>query len=230
MNFRNLGALNLGNTQQREAKALLVNNPKKQHLKVILIRLLNCYDYPSDSYCRRVNSKWLLLRTKQPMKDAIYTSNQVKITWGRDKVAYSQFYNVLVLSLIALEVLQAFFGGYNKYHISRKSDQDNRIPHLGILSSINDVGALEDASFICHDTISVASFMASGVGYCLPMIILASVYKRLNEISHSSHPGRGGGYFSAHFLYVWLVKNFDAYEPAGETSSSPGMVKFSGLH
>jgi len=38
-----------------------------------------------------------------------------------------------------------------------------------------------------------------------------------------------GGYFPSHFLYAWLAKNFNAYELAGEASSSPGMVKFSGL-
>jgi len=38
-----------------------------------------------------------------------------------------------------------------------------------------------------------------------------------------------GGHFSAHFLYAWLAKNFDTYELAGEASSSPGMVMFSGL-
>ncbi|KAJ8441459.1 hypothetical protein Cgig2_008720 [Carnegiea gigantea] len=71
--------------------------------------------------------------------------------------------------------------------------------------------------------------MASGVGYYLPIAILASIYKGLNEISCSSHPGRGGGYFPAHFLYAWLAKNFDVYELVGEASSSPGMVKFSGI-
>jgi len=71
--------------------------------------------------------------------------------------------------------------------------------------------------------------MASGVGYYLPAAILATVYKGLNEISQSSHPGRGGGYFPVHFLYAWLSKNLDAYKLAGEASSSPGMMKFSGL-
>ena len=71
--------------------------------------------------------------------------------------------------------------------------------------------------------------MASGVGYCLPTTILASVCKGLNEISRSSDPGRDGSYFPAHFLYAWLAKNFDPYKLAREASSSPGMVKFSGL-
>ncbi|KAJ8452599.1 hypothetical protein Cgig2_004935 [Carnegiea gigantea] len=125
-----------------------------------------------------------------------------------------------------------WFRGRNKYHISRKSDKDNRIPHPGILFSIIDAGArgwVRDAGCISSGTFSVPSFMASGVGYCLPKIILASLCKGLNENSRSSHPGRGGSYFPAHFLYAWLAKNFDAYELAGEASSSPGMVKFSGL-
>ncbi|KAJ8424349.1 hypothetical protein Cgig2_033468 [Carnegiea gigantea] len=71
--------------------------------------------------------------------------------------------------------------------------------------------------------------MASGVGDCLSTVMFASVYKGLNEISRSSHPGRGGGYFPAHFLYAWSAKNFDACELTGEASSSPGVVKFSGI-
>ncbi|KAJ8430016.1 hypothetical protein Cgig2_008455 [Carnegiea gigantea] len=88
---------------------------------------------------------------------------------------------------------------------------------------------VRDAGCIRPGTFSIASLMASGVGYCLPTAVLASIYKGLNELSRSSHPGRGGGHFPIHFLYAWLAKNFDAYELIGEASSSPGMVKFSGL-
>ncbi|KAJ8447537.1 hypothetical protein Cgig2_031150 [Carnegiea gigantea] len=116
-----------------------------------------------------------------------------------------------------------WFQGCNMYHVARKPDQDSRIPHLGILSSIIDAGAHEwgDCQIICDglglyifilpvrdagcirpDTFSVASFMTLGVGYCLPIAIFASIYKGLNEISRSSHPGRGRGYFPAHFLYA----------------------------
>ena len=88
---------------------------------------------------------------------------------------------------------------------------------------------VRDAGCIRPGTFSIASLMAFGVGYCLPTAVLASIYKGLNELSRSSHPGRGGGHFPTHFLYAWLAKNFDAYELVGEASSSPGMVKFSGL-
>ncbi|KAJ8430787.1 hypothetical protein Cgig2_023281 [Carnegiea gigantea] len=88
---------------------------------------------------------------------------------------------------------------------------------------------VRDAGCIRPGTFSIASLMASGVGYCLPTAVLASIYKGLNELSRSSHPGRGGGHFPTHFLYAWLAKNFDVYELVGEASSSPGMVKFSGL-
>ncbi|KAJ8423189.1 hypothetical protein Cgig2_023380 [Carnegiea gigantea] len=94
-----------------------------------------------------------------------------------------------------------------KYHVSKKPDQGSRIPQPGILSPLPDAGAR----------------------YCLPTAVLASIYKGLNELSRSSHPGRGGGHFPTHFLYAWLAKNFDVYELVGEASSSPGMVKFSGL-
>ncbi|KAJ8423973.1 hypothetical protein Cgig2_008748 [Carnegiea gigantea] len=155
-----------------------------------------------------------------------------------------------------------------KYHVSKKPDQDSRIPQPGILSPLPDAGArgwsdyqaifeelgvatgqrtetflaaflscwlctfilpVRDAGCIRPGTFSIASLMASGVGCCLPTAVLASIYKGLNELSRSSHPGRGGGHFPTHFLYAWLAKNFDVYELVGEASSSPGMVKFSGL-
>ncbi|KAJ8445794.1 LOW QUALITY PROTEIN: hypothetical protein Cgig2_027875 [Carnegiea gigantea] len=87
--------------------------------------------------------------------------------------------------------------------------------------------SFRDAGCIHPGTFSIVSLMASG--YCLPIAILASTYKGLNELSRSSHLGRGGGHFPTHFLYAWLAKNFDVYELVGEASSSLGMVKFSGL-
>ncbi|KAJ8432487.1 LOW QUALITY PROTEIN: hypothetical protein Cgig2_003564 [Carnegiea gigantea] len=87
--------------------------------------------------------------------------------------------------------------------------------------------AVRDASCICPGTFSVASFMASGVGYCLPMAILMSIYNGLNEISHSVHLVEVGAIFLS--ISFMLAKNFDAYKLAVEASSSPGMVKFSGL-
>ncbi|KAJ8436755.1 hypothetical protein Cgig2_030113 [Carnegiea gigantea] len=104
-----------------------------------------------------------------------------------------------------------WFHGHNKYHVFRKSNQDNRIPHPGILSSIIDAGARGWGDYpIIFNELGVA--IGQCVGYCLRMTILASVYKGLSEISHSSHLDRGGDYFPAHFLYAWLAKNFDAYE------------------
>ncbi|KAJ8424573.1 hypothetical protein Cgig2_023569 [Carnegiea gigantea] len=54
---------------------------------------------------------------------------------------------------------------------------------------------IRDAGCIHPGTFSIASLMASGVGYCLPAAVLVSIYKGLNELSHSSHPGRGGATF-----------------------------------
>ncbi|KAJ8440281.1 hypothetical protein Cgig2_031595 [Carnegiea gigantea] len=113
-----------------------------------------------------------------------------------------------------------------------KPDQDSRIPHPGILSSLTDAGAhgwIRDAGCIRPVTFSIASLMTSGIGYCLSTAILVSIYKGINELSRSSHPSRSGGHFPAHFLYAWLAKNFDAYELVGEASSNPSMAKFSGL-
>ncbi|KAJ8433884.1 hypothetical protein Cgig2_004606 [Carnegiea gigantea] len=88
---------------------------------------------------------------------------------------------------------------------------------------------VRDAGCIRPGTFSIASLITSGVGYCLHTAVIASIYKGLNELSRSSHPGRSGGHFPTYFLYAWLAKNFDAYELVGEASSSPGIVKFSGL-
>jgi len=61
---------------------------------------------------------------------------------------------------------------------------------------------VSDACYIHPCTFNIASVMALGIVYCLPLAILASIYKGFNEISHSSHPGKGGGHFPAHFLYA----------------------------
>jgi len=71
--------------------------------------------------------------------------------------------------------------------------------------------------------------MESAIGYSTPATILLSMYKGLNEISHSSHPSMIGGHFPTHFLYSWLVNTFNACKLDGEASSSLGMVKFAGL-
>ncbi|KAJ8434489.1 hypothetical protein Cgig2_021445 [Carnegiea gigantea] len=151
------------------------------------------------------------------------------------------------LSLISTVSSGYHFQGTNKYHVFRKSDQENQTPHIIILSSIIDPTyrglssyislllvmhihlTIRDASCICLGTFNIALFTASHVGYCPPMAILASIYKGLNEISHSHILVEMGGHFPTHFLYAWLAKKFDAYKLPGEASSSLGMVKFSGL-
>ncbi|KAJ8420383.1 hypothetical protein Cgig2_032974 [Carnegiea gigantea] len=86
-----------------------------------------------------------------------------------------------------------------------------------------------EAGCIPSGTLNITTFMALVVGYCLSTTILTSIYEGLNEISHSLYPRRGGGHFRAHFLHACLTKNFDTSKLDGEASSSPGMVKFSGL-
>ncbi|KAJ8449514.1 hypothetical protein Cgig2_005536 [Carnegiea gigantea] len=54
---------------------------------------------------------------------------------------------------------------------------------------------VRDTGCIRPGTFSIASLMSSGIGYCIPTPILASIYKGLNELSRSSHPGRSGGHF-----------------------------------
>ncbi|KAJ8441873.1 hypothetical protein Cgig2_034132 [Carnegiea gigantea] len=173
----------------------------------------------SNHFIRSVCEYWC------PKTNALHTSK------GKMSLSIFDIYSFLGLPLSS------------KYHVSKKSDMGNRTPHPGIPSSIINAGAYEwgdcqlctfilparDIGCICPGTFDVSSFMASGIGYCLLMTILMSIYKGLNEISRSLHPGRGRGHFSAYFLYAWLAKNFDIYKLDGEPSSNPCMVKFSGL-
>ena len=101
-----------------------------------------------------------------------------------------------------------WFWGRSKYHVSKKPDQDSRIPQPGILSPLPDTGARGWSDYqAIFDELGVAtgqrtetflaaflscwlctfilptSLMASGLGYCLPTAVLASIYKGLNEIS-----------------------------------------------
>ncbi|KAJ8425239.1 hypothetical protein Cgig2_014338 [Carnegiea gigantea] len=110
-----------------------------------------------------------------------------------------------------------------------KPDCVRGLPSLPSWSKENLKTGKTDAGCIRPGTFSIASLITSGVGYCLHTAVIASIYKGLNELSRSSHPGRSGGHFPTYFLYAWLAKNFDAYELVGEASSSPGIVKFSGL-
>ncbi|KAJ8437554.1 hypothetical protein Cgig2_017907 [Carnegiea gigantea] len=59
---------------------------------------------------------------------------------------------------------------------------------------------VRDVGCIHLDTFNTASFIVSSTRYCLRTIILASIYKGLNEISCSSHPGKSGDHLSIHFL------------------------------
>ncbi|KAJ8431295.1 LOW QUALITY PROTEIN: hypothetical protein Cgig2_018367 [Carnegiea gigantea] len=77
---------------------------------------------------------------------------------------------------------------------------------------------IRDAGCIHTGTVNVASFMASSIGYCLSTDILASIYKGLNETSHSYHPIRGP--FSCLFPLYMVGKIFDVYKLNDEVSSS----------
>ncbi|KAJ8435728.1 hypothetical protein Cgig2_017707 [Carnegiea gigantea] len=70
----------------------------------------------------------------------------------------------------------------------------------------------KDAGCIHFGTFNITSFMASSIGYCIPMTIFVSIHKGLNEISSSLHPGRSGANFLVHFLHTWLVKELDTYK------------------
>ncbi|KAJ8425622.1 hypothetical protein Cgig2_018407 [Carnegiea gigantea] len=117
-----------------------------------------------------------------------------------------------------------WFRGCNKYHVSKKPDQDNRIPNQGniVFHHRRRSPWLEMLVAYALALSDIVSLIASDIGYCLPIAILASIYKGLNELSRSSYPGRSRGHFPTHFLYAWLAKNFNAYELVGSQVLLPG--------
>ncbi|KAJ8424464.1 hypothetical protein Cgig2_009781 [Carnegiea gigantea] len=145
------------------------------------------------------------------------------------------------------------FQGPSKYHISRKSGQENHTPNPGILSFIISTRARGwgDCQVI-FDEQEVAKGQRTETFLALEMLVtyamallalhhpwhqvqgIASLWQSLRVSTRNSmrsliHILVEVGTFPANFLYAWLVKNFDTYELVSEVASSPGMLKFSGL-
>ncbi|KAJ8426118.1 hypothetical protein Cgig2_005763 [Carnegiea gigantea] len=130
---------------------------------VVPIQLLNCYDCPNDKsynsffFISVIATGWLFLWTKPLAVDAIYTSNQVKskenLKIGETFLLSSHIkvkenlpsYKLLRSDIVSGHKIWARLPLHGEFSYKslywEKSDQENRTPHLGILSSIIDPGA-----------------------------------------------------------------------------------------
>ena len=57
----------------------------------------------------------------------------------------------------------------------------------------------------------IASRMAKGKTFSLVVLVLASIYNGLNEITCSSKPRTNASIFPIHYLYGWLGEYFDTH-------------------
>ena len=75
-----------------------------------------------------------------------------------------------------------------------------------------------------------ASAMARGKRYCLAVLVLANIYRGLNEIVSSKTPSKCDATFPAHYLNAWLAEYFDIhFELEGSHSKPvPRMFRYSG--
>ena len=63
-----------------------------------------------------------------------------------------------------------------------------------------------------------ASAMARGKRCCLAVLVLANIYRGLNEIVSSKTPSKCDATFPAHYLNAWLAEYFDThFELEGST-------------
>ncbi|KAF7127722.1 hypothetical protein RHSIM_Rhsim11G0065400 [Rhododendron simsii] len=76
----------------------------------------------------------------------------------------------------------------------------------------------------------VAAMMARGTRFCLAVLILASIYRGLNDIAKSSTPGKCDAVFPVHYVYAWLGKYFGTHFSSGSQPSpqKPKMIRYGG--
>ncbi|KAG5565982.1 hypothetical protein RHGRI_001793 [Rhododendron griersonianum] len=68
----------------------------------------------------------------------------------------------------------------------------------------------------------VASMMAQGKRFSLAVLVLASIYHGLREITSSPNPSKCGAVFSIHYVYGWLGCYYDSYFLSTSTKSNCG--------
>ena len=83
-----------------------------------------------------------------------------------------------------------------------------------------------EVNLICPKVFKVASRMAQGETFSLVVLVLASIYNGLNEISCSSKPGTNAYFFPIHHLYGWLGEYFDTYFISPSWNHSPRMTYY----
>jgi hypothetical protein len=87
----------------------------------------------------------------------------------------------------------------------------------------------KEANLIRLGIFKVASSKAHGKKYCLAVLVLATIYKGLNDIVSSSVPSKCDTTFLVHYLNAWLAEYFATHFDWPEASAlDPCMVTFSG--
>ncbi|CAL8083342.1 unnamed protein product [Prunus armeniaca] len=86
----------------------------------------------------------------------------------------------------------------------------------------------DDVTLIRPGVFKVASRMAHGVSFGLAVLVLASIYKGLNDISSADDPGICTTVLYFHYVYGWLGEYFDTHFTSSSEKSIPIMARFSG--
>ncbi|KAL2931549.1 Hexon-interlacing protein [Bienertia sinuspersici] len=73
-----------------------------------------------------------------------------------------------------------------------------------------------------------ASQLASGQRTSLVIPVLASIYRGLNELSHSSTPGRQCSNFPTHYVYAWTAQYFRSHRMSVHNFAGAQMIAFHG--
>ncbi|CAL2229820.1 unnamed protein product [Prunus armeniaca] len=85
-----------------------------------------------------------------------------------------------------------------------------------------------NVTFIRPGVFKVARRISHGVSFSLAVPVLASIYKRQNDISSADDLGNCTTVLPLHYVYGWLGKYFDTHFTSSFTKSIPIMAMFSG--
>ncbi|KAL2925578.1 Huntingtin-interacting protein 1-related protein [Bienertia sinuspersici] len=87
---------------------------------------------------------------------------------------------------------------------------------------------LKDLGCIRPSVFKPASQLASGQRISLAIPVLASIYRGLNEISHSLTPGRSYSNFPAHYVHAWTAQYFRSHCMSVHDFAGAQMIAFHG--
>ncbi|KAL2893825.1 DNA damage-binding protein 2 [Bienertia sinuspersici] len=85
---------------------------------------------------------------------------------------------------------------------------------------------LKDLGCIRPSVFKPASQLASGQRISLAISVLASIYRGLNEISHSLTPGRSCSNFPAHYVHAWTAQYFRSHCMSVHDFTGAQMIAF----